>query len=187
MPQTEITDADIQHYEGLVRKTASRYEAQIEEDFEDICSILRIKVWRALLAYSATRDRGKGRDSYVFSCVVNQIKDLKKRNRRDWLFIEDVAPHNASGNGVVRDAFEMRYLEMTPEQAFQAIEDDFTLPSTLTETERQVTALLYLDFDYTEISDTVGITRREVSTSVRAIKDKMADWRPSTESVPIAA
>lgn len=185
MPRGQVTDADIQHFEGLVRKTASMYVGVVEEDYEDLCSIIRIKCWRALESFDPAKSRVP-RDNYVFSCVRNLCKDLVKRNRRDWLFIEDIAPHNAEGNGVVRDAFESRYMEMSAEDAYKSIEDEFTLPSTLTEQERQVVALLYLSFDYGEIASTVAITHREVSTAVRSIKEKMADWRPISP-LPVAS
>lgn len=181
------TDADIQHYEGLVRKTASMYVGVVEEEYEDLCSLMRIKCWRAIESYDPAKSK-MHRDAYVFSCLRNFCKDLVKRKRRDWLFIEDVAPHNADGNGVVRDAFEMRYLQITPDEAYSIVEDEFTLPNTLTGHERQVIALLYLAFDYTEIASVVGCSHREVSTAVRSIKEKMADWRPgTTPEVALAA
>lgn len=189
MPTQQSIERDLQHYEGLVRKTASMYVGVVEEEYEDLCSIIRIKCWRALESFDPAKASGKPHDPrnkvcrcarcrFVFSCVKNLTKDLVKRNRRNWLFIEDVAPHNAEGNGVVRDAFESRYLEMSPEEAFRAVEDEFTLPSSLTERERQVLGLLYLSFDYGEIAGVVGVSHRDVSTAVRGIKEKMADWKP---------
>lgn len=201
MLATDIHDREIQHFEGVVRQTAGMFSGMVEEEFEDVCQILRMKAYKALLSFDPVKaDAGRGtphrhgdhtcrcaRCRYVFACIRNQVKDLQKRNRRNWLFIEDIAPHNADGNGVVRDAFEMRYLEMTPDQAFQAVEEDFTLPSTLTEEERKVVALLYLTFDYGEIASTVGMTHKEVATAVKSIREKMADWRPTPLDTVAAA
>jgi RNA polymerase sigma factor (sigma-70 family) len=194
MLKADITDKDISHYEGVVRQTAGMFFAMVEEEFEDVCQILRMKAWRALVSFDVDKaTAGKGllhrqgdhncrcaQCRYVFACIRNQVKDLQKRNRRNWLFIEDVAPHNADGNGVVRDAFEMRYMEMSSDEAFASVDNEFTLPSTLNGQERKVVAMLYLSFDYSEIASVVGCSHREVSTAVKSIKDKMADWRPTT-------
>jgi RNA polymerase sigma factor (sigma-70 family) len=201
MRTQEISDKDIAHYEGIVRQTAGMFHGMVEEEFEDVCQILRMKAWRALVSFDVDKaTAGKGllhRDGdhkcrcaqcrYVFACIRNQVKDLQKRNRRNLLFIEDVAPHNANGNGVVRDAFEMRYLEMTPDQAYKSVEDEFALPNTLDSRERKVVAMLYLSFDYGEIASVVGCSHREVSTAVRSIKEKMADWRPTRAEPAVAA
>lgn len=201
MRKSEISNRDVEHYEGVVRQTAGMFHGMVEEEFEDVCQILRMKAWRALVSFDSDKaTAGKGllhrqgdntcrcaRCRYVFACIRNQVKDLQKRNRRNLLFIEDVAPHNADGNGVVRDVFELRYLEMSPEEAYKEVEDEFTLPSTLNDRERKVVAMLYLSFDYGEIASVVGCSHREVSTAVRSIKEKMADWRPTTRVALAAA
>lgn len=191
MQASDITDNDIQHYEGLVRKTASMYVGVVEEEYEDLCQLIRVKCWRALVAYDPKRSR-MARDPFVFGCVRNLVKDLIKRERRDWLFIEDIAPHNSNGNGIVRDAFELRYLQLDEADAYALVEEEVTLPSTLTERERQVVSLLYLAFDYTEISQTIGIAYSDVTKAMKAVREKMADWAPSKLSdrdtaVPLAA
>jgi RNA polymerase sigma factor (sigma-70 family) len=190
----EVTDADIQHYEGLVRKTASMYCAIVEEDYEDLCQIIRVKCWRALVAHR-TGENKMNQDGWVFGCVRNLIKDLIKRQRRDWLFIEDIAPRELDRQGVVngyrRDVFEMRYLQMTEEEAYRLVMEEVTLPSTLTEQERKVVSLLYLSFDYTEIGETIGISYGAVTKTMKSVREKMADWKPtppvSETSLPLAA
>jgi RNA polymerase sigma factor (sigma-70 family) len=181
----QISDIDVAHYEGLVRKTASIYVNVVEEDYEDICQILRIKAWRALVSFDPAKSR-TGRDRYVFSCIKNQCKDLVKKKKRGELFIEDVAPANSNtGNGVIRDAFEQRYMMLTQEEAFAMIEDETPfLPSTLSNGEREVIGLLVLDFDYGEISRICKISRKDVATVVRGIREKMADWRPGATDPP---
>jgi hypothetical protein len=48
---------EIPFYEGLIRATASRYAPYVPEEYENIVSILRNKVWRALRAYDPSRSR----------------------------------------------------------------------------------------------------------------------------------
>ena len=41
----------LRHYEGLIFRTARFAAPLVEDDFEDVQQVLRIKCWRALLAY----------------------------------------------------------------------------------------------------------------------------------------
>lgn len=163
------------HYEGLVRKTAAIYEPLVQEDYDDICQILRIKVWRALLSFDPAKSR-TGRDRYVFSCVKNQCKDLVKRKRRQETSLELVT----SGNEGEREVFEAQYLVVTREQAYAVVEDAAPfLPSTLNAAERDVVGLLYLDFNQTEIARDRGMSPKQIATVVQSIRRKMEDWRPT--------
>lgn len=191
----QVTDSDIQHYEGLVRKTAGMYTGIVEEEYEDLCQIIRIKCYTALVAFQSSRSK-MSRDAFVFGCVRNLVKDLCKRNRREWVFIEDIAPvkENAMSraeNGSTRDAFELHYLQMTEEEAYRLVTEEVALPSTLTEQERNVVSLLYLAFDYSEISKTMGISYGTVTKTMKSVREKMADWKPTPVSVetdlPLAA
>lgn len=192
------------HYEGLIRKTAALYVGVVEEDYDDLCQIFRIKTWKALLAFDPARSR-TGRDRWVFSCIKNQAKDLlpPKRAQRNWLYIEDIAPVNSGGTGNFgkgiidepmgnQDGFYARYLGVTAEEVFGGIEEGATLvPSTLTPTERNVVALLYIGCDYGEISTRLDLERKKVATVVRRIREKMEDWRPNSSpseaAIPVAA
>jgi len=154
-------------------------------DFDDICAVLRIKVWKALEAYDP--DRWADRDGYVFMCVRNQGKDLVKRRTpehiaRDALYIEDVAPvHHDSpreNNNGIRDAFELRYLSMNGEAFDKVIEEPLRLPNTLTTNERRVLMLLYLEHRQAEIAPILGLTPSKVKACVKGIREKMADWMP---------
>lgn len=185
MPGPRTKPNELAYYEGLARKTASMYAGIVEEDYEDLCQIFRVKAWRALKSYDPTRSKLPV-ERYVFSCIRNQVKDLLKRKRRDLLFIEDVAPP-AENEGITRDRFDSQYLCADPEQVYGAIEDGVPLiPSTLTEGERNVVALLYLDFKQAEIAMRLGMTKREVGIAVKRIKEKMADWHPSNGSRHLA-
>ena len=57
------------------------YAPHVQEEYEDIVSVLRIKVWRALCAFDPARS-SMPVQRYVFSCVKNQAKDLVKKRRR---------------------------------------------------------------------------------------------------------
>lgn len=183
MQHSEASDPELlAHYEGLVRKTASRYVGVVEDmDFDDLCQVFRVKVFRALLSFDPTRSR-LPRDRYVFSCIRNQAKDLIRKKRRDELFIEDVAP-KVNGNGEVRDHFELRYLQVTEDQAYdEVLASPPSIPNTLTRNERELLVLLYNGYCQDEMVERVGIPKREVAAGLKAIREKMADWKPSNGS-----
>lgn len=180
LERAEVTDDLIRYYEGLVRKTAARYEPYLEEEFEDICQVFRVKVFRALLAFDRTRS-SLARDNYVFGCLVNQAKDLLKKKKRNLLFIEDLAPRDDLTNGGVRDRFESQYL--ADDEVFAEIESDGVLiPSTLNLDERRVLVCLYLNYSQPEAAVRLGMQRNHVAIAVRTIREKMADWDPGAPS-----
>jgi len=181
MEATKAADPKLlAHYEGLVRKTAAMYEGIVEDDFDDICQLLRIKVWRALVAFDPTKAR-QTRDQYVFMCLRNRVKDLVKKVRRNELYIEDVAPINGDENEL-RDWFEARYLIVAEADVFGEL-DKPLIPSTLTEGERRIVAYLYLDYSQVEIAEAEEMSVKEVATQVGGIREKMADWHPSPREV----
>lgn len=167
----------LRHYEGLVFKTAQRLDPRVELDFEDIQQVLRIKVWRALLAFDPAR---KDRDQYVFMCVRDQAKDLLKRRLRGELHIEDLTrAESENGEQDRRDQFDARYLSSSHEATYGAVEDDDVLvPSTLTQLERRVVVLLYRDYKQAEAARLLGLGKREIEKLMRSIRSKMADWAP---------
>lgn len=189
------------HYEGLVRTTASICVPYVEEDFDDICQFLRYKVWKALEAFEPSKLRVKvtgsveiaaARDRYVYSCVQNGKKDVLKKKRYGWLFIEDIAPVGENGESVgghhtsSRSGFEQRYMSI--EDAFRQVEDAIpTVPSTLNASEKAVVLLLYLDFKPAEIARQRGLPRKEITALVGSIREKMADWNPASEPMPLPA
>jgi DNA-directed RNA polymerase specialized sigma24 family protein len=180
------------HYEGLVRTTASLCVPFVEEDFDDICQFLRYKVWKALESFdpcklrvrvAGTQAIATARDKYVYSCVQNGKKDVLKKKRHGILFIEDLAPVDESDakgghHTLSRSFFEERYLVV--ENAFAHLEQELpTIPSTLSEAEKTVILLLYLDFKPPEIALRTGLTRKEITVVLKSIRGKMADWRPA--------
>lgn len=173
----------VEFYEGLVRKTASRYVGIVQEDYEDLCQILRLKCWRALESFDPAK-ASQPVQGYVFSCVRNQVKDLLKRKRRNDLYIEDIAPKGKiDGEVGLRDSFEARYLRSDEERAFAEVLGDTPLiPSTLTTRERTVLVCLYLEYGHTDIAESLDLTKRDVSRAVKGIREKMADWKPSAKA-----
>jgi RNA polymerase sigma factor (sigma-70 family) len=172
------TAADTGDFEGLVYATAARYAPYLDDSLEDIQQELRVKVWRALIAYDPARS-GLSPENYVFGCVYNRVKDLLKQQSRlndrrngAQLYVEDVAAANPS-------AFELRYFTEDPELVYIEVEDDPTLlPSTLTRFQAQVIHLLLLDFSQAEAARVLGVSRGRVRAAHLAVRDKMADWAP---------
>lgn len=173
-------EMDPASYEGLIFATAARYCDIVDDELEDIQQILRVKVWKALAAFNVSRDR-LGVESFVFSCVRNQVKDiLKAQNRRNkarggrQIFIQETMDEMSA-------AFELRYLVTDAEQVYFCVEDEpVTLPSTLTEQEVTVVRLLLMERTQTEIAQTMHITRDRVRQLRASVQEKMMDWRPDT-------
>jgi RNA polymerase sigma factor (sigma-70 family) len=180
---TSRTDRhDVSFYEGLCRKTASMYVPFVEEEYEDIVQILRVKVWRALETFDPARSKMPV-ERYVFMCVKNQCKDLVKKRKRGEKYIEDIAP--TTGELPLRDSFDERYLSATHEEIYGLVDEgDPLVPSTLTPTEKQVVCLLYRSYRQTEAARLLGLTRSEMERCIAAIRMKMADWHPGTALQP---
>lgn len=168
---------ELANYEGLVFRTAQMYSPLLDDDEDDVRQVLRIKVWKALLAFDPAKAT-QTTEKYVFMCVRNQVKDLLKKKKRPEDFIEDKAPADSP---VVRERFECDHLSATPDEIFAEVEDEgIPLPSTLDALERDVALLLYLDFNQTEIARELCVTRQRVRAAHASVKLKMADWRPSS-------
>lgn len=181
MARSAPKPTEIVFYEGLIRKTASLYVLYVDEEFEDIVSIFRIKVWKALAAYDPARSRMPV-ERYVFSCVKNQAKDLLRRRRRNEVYIAD------NGGDDDGDGFERQYLCVTADEVFALAEEAPPLiPSTLTDVERAVVVLLYRNFSQRESADRLGLSRPQMERAMRSIRDKLADWKPSATETAIAA
>jgi RNA polymerase sigma factor (sigma-70 family) len=158
------TEVNLGRYEGLVFRTSTMYEGRLGMEREDLQQILRLCVWRAATSYEVSRDERGSIDTFVFWCLRNQIKDLvKAKIRRDrhgrQVYIEDLDD-------------ELR-------QEDEAERDGVPLPKTLSGSEREVVAYLYLGYRQTEIATMMSCPRREIERRVRSIRRKMADWRPS--------
>lgn len=182
-----MPDADIGSYEGLIRTTAARYAPLVDDDFEDVAQILRLKVWQALRAYDPSRS-SMAVEKYVFQCVRNRLKDLFKQQGRLNEKRGGVLLHILDTAGEASEAFDAKYLCLDQEVAFFTVEDeDVALPSTLNELERAVVQLLLLDFNQTEIARHLGVSRARVRSAHASVQAKMADWHPGHAAAPAEA
>jgi RNA polymerase sigma factor (sigma-70 family) len=197
--KTQELEKRMGHYEGLVRKTSSRYYSVLNYDFEDLCQVFRLKVFQALKAYDPKRSR-MCEEKFVFGCLRNRVKDLLRQLRarvdagwREPSFIEDVAPRRGHSPEEVRDAFEHHYMASTEEAVYADIYREIpTIPSTLNKQERRIVALLYVGFNQPEIAERLGVPRAEITRVVQGVRIKLADWNPGsqiptpeTELIPI--
>lgn len=168
MPGPEPTD--IAFYEGLVRKTASIIAPYVQEEYDDIVAILRIKVWRSLLAFNPERAR-QPIQGYVFMCVTNQKKDLLKRKRRHEVPLD-----------------ESYDAPVDPDVVYSEVEDETpVIPCTLNLLERNVVTRLYLGYTERQAARLLGLTRAEMDGALEGVRTKMADWRPSVEQRELVA
>lgn len=180
-----------------MRKTAASIEPFVEDEFDEICQFLREKVWKAIDAFTPSRVRKTSKYSpdeqlerFVYSCVQNGKKDVLKKKRREWAFIEDfLATQRSNGDeaGGQQSWFENRY--MRTDDSFtdlDAVAERIPVPSTLTKRERTVAFMLYDGVKVTEIACAVGTTIPGVAVIVEAIQVKMADWAPAPLAEPIA-
>lgn len=172
----------LRHYEGLIFRTAQLTAPLVEEDFDDICQVLRIKVWNALLKWDPARAPklvakhgvDVARDRSIFAWVKNQQMDIIKKKRR----------HEVSIEGNHDDG----HLAATADEVYGQVEADLpVIPSTLTDMELRVVCLLYAEYSQSEVAASLGIPKREVERIVRSIRAKMADWAPTTSPPAIVA
>lgn len=185
----------ISHYEGLVRKTAAKVTPYVEDDYDEICQFLREKVWKGLTFFTPERVRKTSKYSpaqqcerFVFSCLLNGVKDLRKKKRRDWLFIEDTSNREADRASGDQDYhgedFDSQYLSV--EDAYPSFADIPLIPSTLDQVERTILYLTYAGFNTAEIALQESMPKRDVLDAAASIREKMADWKPgSGEDVPM--
>ncbi len=180
----QLRDVDLEPFEGLVFSTAARYAPYLDDDLDDIRQILRLKVAQALVAFEQKRvrryagDLAKARESFVFSCLKNRVKDLLKeqsrlneRRRGSALHIEDLTDDLGS--------FEGKYMAAEDAELHELIEGSVQLPSTLSAIERElVRVLLTGDFTRAEIALQLGVGRKRVLMIHRSVQAKLADWAP---------
>jgi RNA polymerase sigma factor (sigma-70 family) len=171
-------------YEGLIFSTSARYAPILDDDAEDIQQILRMKVWRALEVFDPRRS-ALSEENYVFGCVRNQVKDLLKSQSRRNDARGGQLDYIDGKTEVTRAGFELEYLSESDELVFASVEEaDYPLPSTLSVMERAVVWLLILDFNQTEISRQLGVSRAKVRSAHQSVRDKMADWKPGVNVEP---
>lgn len=190
MPRQETMEQAIRNYEGLIFTTTILIKrAGVEMDIDDIRALLRIKVWRTLVAFDDKHASGLKRDNFVNGCLMNFKKDLLKRPRRYEQSIEELRSRRsgvtAGDTQELGEWFDARFLTVSEEEAYGGVDgDDLSLPSTLDAQERQVVALLYGGATMREVDLALGLSRAHRERIVRSIRARLADWRPSREHVP---
>ena len=164
-------------YEGLVFKTAELFAAQVGYEREDMQQEIRIKIVKAKRVFDPTRSRMSER-AYVFGCVANLVKDMKKlaARRAACMRVEHIEDHRARESGTLSH-FEFLYMRVTEEDAYTLL-SQFVMPSSVTDAERQMIALLVCGFDQQEIGDLLGMPRHRVTASFKGVREKLADWQP---------
>lgn len=180
--------SDIAAYEGLVFKTAEMFSAMVGLEREDMQQELRIKIIKAKRTFDPRRSKMTER-AYIFSCVTNLVKDLKKHAaRRSGIRVEHIEDH------VVKDdtayerlslsaSFEFRYMHVTEAEAYRLLEA-FTMPATVTAEESRIAAFLVMGYDHQEVADLLGVAKTQVTASVKNVREKLADWRPDKPEGP---
>lgn len=176
-------------YEPLVRSTTIRWCDLTELDPEDFAQELRLKVWQALDRFEPGRmnvpegdeeRRLKAEKSYVFSLVFNRVKDLLGRKKHHLLSLEVVAVSGGNADGAsLTDRFEARYLCSSGyEVEGLAGESGYLLPDALSEMERAVLLLRYMDVQQVEMPAVLGVPLREVKKAMRSLREQLAAVEP---------
>lgn len=183
-----MMEAELRQFRGLVFKTAHMNAALVKMDPEDLMQVLWIKVWQASVSFQDGRSR-LDLHRYVFQCVTNKVKDLRRDASRDVKrrekhgfrehYIEDVAPFP--------ETFEAQHMSTDADVVFASVEDTFTWPSTVTEEERRVIVLLALDYTIADVSREMGMSRTKVKSLHLRVQEKMQDWNPGVASGELIA
>lgn len=172
--------SELAGYEGLVGRTSQLHHAQVGLEESDMRQELWITVLKALRAYSPARSRLSQR-SYVFGCVTNRVKDMKRdaaRRANGRLALV----HVEEGS---RDWFEFTFQSATHDQTFGIVEDGhFRLPATITSEEARILFLLVIGYKQTEIALEAGVPVASIERHARSIRQKFADWRPGDGITP---
>lgn len=192
---TERVLALLPHFEGLVAKTASQIvEGGVEMDYEDICQVLRVKVWHAVQRFSeeralssrtmgTTRNGRSPLERYVFGCVLNLRRDLEKRPRRSEASLEGIR------NDPQRDLcdwFDAKFLSIDHGQVYGAVDGDIDHERQLdlTSVERQVIRLRTRGLLWQQVDLQVGLSRVQRARVLESVRAKLGELSPD---VPPAA
>lgn len=197
----------VEEYRGLVYKTATLIVGQVVDDFDDVVQVLYIKVWRALVRFDPAAARRGGephvqgecrcaRCRYVFMCLTDQVKDLKKKRHRGEQSIDVLMQDHRSGgrhaqhtaNDARRSRFESRHGLISEDVAEHELleEPDLVLPNTLNRVERKMLALMMDGMRQAEAGRTIGLDRAGVERTVRSLRAKLADWEPTAPTADCA-
>lgn len=167
------------------------FAAQVRREEEDLAQELRVRVWRAVATYDATKSP-LSLERYVFQAVTNKIKDFKRdaarevKRREDdgmtLLHIEDVRLGWQSRHDQ-QEAFDGVFHFATHEQVYGDIDEgSFALPATVTAREADVLVLLMMGLNRRQAAEHLTLERADVERDVLSLRDKLADWKPDNSS-----
>jgi RNA polymerase sigma factor (sigma-70 family) len=170
-------ESTVHDYEGLVRCTAAKYYLRLGMEFEDLAQELRLKCWRAKERYDPSRSK-QTEKAFVFSCMTNFIVDLTRQSirRKNGNLTEVPMPGDSEDLGVGASCAH--------DEVYGGVDSsDFQMPSTVSQRERVLIFLLTLGYSQTEVARMMELELKDVERSVRKLRAKLADWRPSSTPV----
>jgi RNA polymerase sigma factor (sigma-70 family) len=181
------TGGELRDFEGLVYSTARMFAARVRREEDDLAQELRVRVWRAIVTYDATKSP-LSLERYVFQAVTNKIKDYKRdaaraKRREDddgmtLLHIEDIrlAWHS-------QEVFDGFFHFVTHDEVYGSVDEGhFVLPATVTGREADVLVLLMMGMNKRQVAERLTLARADVDRAVGSLRDKLADWKPDDSS-----
>lgn len=157
---------------------------KMEED--DLRQELWIKALKASRAFDPSKTK-VSEENFVYMCLFNFVKDLKRVEYRRH---NGSMNHNGKGRG--REVFtedipvyERDFGASTHGEVYGIVDDRFTLPSTVTQSEERIILLLLVGYTQSEARECLGISGDRMRKHMTTIRTKFADWRPS--ETPVSA
>jgi hypothetical protein len=176
---TADVESTLRACEGLAYETARQIVAEgVELELDDVRQLIRIKIWKAVLAYDGAHEKRMPLRRFVFMCVANLRKDMERRPRRFTSSIDALRDYSVyalaggSGSGNA-DRFDARYLSVDAEQVFAGAEDELALPGSLTAVERRVIALRMEGRPLFEIDRELGLSRAQRQRMMCSIREQL--------------
>lgn len=177
---------DIAAYEGLVFRTAQMFAELVGLEMDDMRQELRITVVKALRAHSARHASKSKQRGFVYGCVANRVKDMKRDAARRYYapltvqHIDDLSVVGFISGERLTEWFEATFASATHDETFGDVDNgDFVMPATVTREEQEILYLLVIGYAQTEIALTLGLEYAEVVKGMRVLREKFADWRPT--------
>lgn len=164
-------------YEGLVHSTTRMFAERARMDDEDFAQELRLKIWQALERFDPNRSRLPEK-RYVYALMFNRVKDMIRYPRSRDDLIEDELPAASDGGSPLRDRFDMRFLSTPAEVVEEALYGRGLVPEGISEFEKEVLLLLYLEYQQVEIAPLLDVPLSRVKAAVRALREALAGLRP---------
>lgn len=161
----------IQLYCPLVIKIARSFYVATEEDREDLVQAGMIGLMNAVRKFDV--EKGATFKTFASTCIRNEILTaIHKNSRLETLPIGDIEDAS-DGTDVVRDYEEKEMADLLLR----------TFRDVLNEREYSVLRLYLTAHTYQEISDILGITKKQVDNSIYSLRKKIKDLLPASDFV----